>query len=68
MLRIEIASLQDDDFDVSLTGFDADALAELMAGDEPDGEGHAQCAPSLPTMEKRLLSTSQFSPESTLPT
>ena len=39
MLRIEIASLQDDDFDVSLTGFDADALAELMAGDEPDGEG-----------------------------
>ena len=41
MLRIEIASLQDDDFDVSLTGFDADALAELMAGDEPDGEGEA---------------------------
>ncbi len=39
MLRIEIASLQDDDFDVSLTGFDADALAELIAGDEPDGEG-----------------------------
>jgi ParB-like chromosome segregation protein Spo0J len=39
MLRIEIWSLQDDDFDVSLTGFDADALAELMAGDEPDGEG-----------------------------
>jgi DNA modification methylase len=39
MLRIEIASLQDEDFDLSLTGFDADALAELMAGDEPDGEG-----------------------------
>ena len=39
MLRIEIAALQDDDFDVSLTGFDADALAELMAGHEPDGEG-----------------------------
>jgi DNA modification methylase len=39
MLRIEIAALQDDDFDVSLTGFDADALAELMAGDEPDSEG-----------------------------
>lgn len=39
MLRIEIAALQDDDFDVSLTGFDADALAELMAGDDPDGEG-----------------------------
>ena len=39
MLRIEITALQDDDFDVSLTGFDADALAELMAGGEPDGEG-----------------------------
>jgi len=39
MLRIEIAALQDDDFDLSLTGFDADALAELMAGDEPDAEG-----------------------------
>ncbi|WP_175851863.1 site-specific DNA-methyltransferase [Burkholderia cepacia] len=41
MLRIEIAALQDDDFDMSLTGFDADALAELMAGDEPDTEGEA---------------------------
>ena len=41
MLRIEIAALQDDYFDVSLTGFDADALAELMAGDEPDDEGEA---------------------------
>ncbi|MGP1690876.1 MAG: site-specific DNA-methyltransferase [Giesbergeria sp.] len=41
MLRIEIAALQDDDFDVSLTGFDADALAELMAGDEPDGDGES---------------------------
>jgi DNA modification methylase len=39
MLRLEIAALQDDDFDLSLTGFDADALAELMAGDETDGEG-----------------------------
>ncbi|MEH6539907.1 site-specific DNA-methyltransferase [Halopseudomonas sp.] len=41
MLRIEIAALQDDDFDLSLTGLDADALAELMAGDEPDVEGEA---------------------------
>ena len=39
MLRIEIAALQDDDFDLSLTGFDADALAELMAGEESDAEG-----------------------------
>ena len=39
MLRIEIAALQDDDVDLSLTGFDADALAELMAGDESYGQG-----------------------------
>jgi DNA modification methylase len=39
MLRIELTALQDEDFDVALTGFDADALAELMAGDEPDGDG-----------------------------
>jgi DNA modification methylase len=39
LLRIEMADLQDADFDLSLTGFDADALAELMAGDEPEGEG-----------------------------
>jgi DNA modification methylase len=39
MLRIEIEALQDEDFDLALTGFDADALAELLAGDEPDAEG-----------------------------
>lgn len=39
MLRIELAALQDDDFDLSLTGFDADALADLMAGEEPENEG-----------------------------
>jgi DNA modification methylase len=50
MLRIEIAALQDDDFDLSLTGFDADALAELMAGDEPDaaGETDDDAVPELP--------------------
>ena len=37
MLRVELAALQGDDFDLSLTGFDADALAELMAGDGGDG-------------------------------
>lgn len=39
MLRIELVTLQDGDFDVSLTGFDADALAELLAGDELKGIG-----------------------------
>lgn len=39
MLRVELAALQDEEFDLALTGFDADALAELMAGDETDAEG-----------------------------
>ena len=39
MLRVELAALADDAFDVALTGFDADALAELMAGEEPDADG-----------------------------
>ncbi len=39
MLRIELESLQIEGFDVDLTGFDADALAELLAGDETDAEG-----------------------------
>ncbi|TYP78484.1 MULTISPECIES: site-specific DNA-methyltransferase [Nitrosomonas] len=39
MLRIELAALADDDFDLSLTGFDADALADLLAGEEPENEG-----------------------------
>ncbi len=39
MLRIELEALQSEGFDLDITGFDADALAELMAGDEPDAEG-----------------------------
>jgi DNA modification methylase len=39
LLRLELDALQADGFDVDLTGFDADALAELMAGDEPEVEG-----------------------------
>jgi len=39
MLRIELESLQLEGFDLDITGFDADALAELIAGDEPDNEG-----------------------------
>ncbi|MCC6593154.1 MAG: site-specific DNA-methyltransferase, partial [Xanthomonadales bacterium] len=39
MLRVELADLQDEGFDLDLTGFDADALAELMAGEEPINEG-----------------------------
>ncbi len=39
MLQVELAALQDEDFDLSLTGFDADALADLMAGEESTSEG-----------------------------
>jgi DNA modification methylase len=40
MLRLEMEALQLDDFDMSLTGFDADALAELMAGGGGDDSGN----------------------------
>jgi DNA modification methylase len=36
MLRLELDALRDDDFDLSLTGFDADALADLFEGEEHD--------------------------------
>jgi DNA modification methylase len=39
LLRIELEALQDEGFDLDLTGFDADALADLLAGDEPDNQG-----------------------------
>ena len=39
MLQVELTSLHDDDFDLSLTGFDADALADLLDGEETTSEG-----------------------------
>jgi DNA modification methylase len=39
VLRIELEELQDEGFDLDLTGFDADALADLLASDEPDNSG-----------------------------
>ena len=50
MLRVELAALADDAFDVELTGFDADALAELMAGEEPDADGQTDddAVPEVP--------------------
>ena len=41
LLRVELEALQDEGFDLDLTGFDADALAELLAGDEPVNEGQS---------------------------
>jgi DNA modification methylase len=39
MLALEMADLTDAGYDLALTGFDPDELAELMAGQEPDGYG-----------------------------
>ena len=39
MLRTELEALQDDGFDLDLTGFDPDALAELIAGEETEQAG-----------------------------
>ena len=39
MLQVELAALQEDNFDLALTGFDADALADLLAGEETITEG-----------------------------
>ncbi len=39
MLRTELEALQADGFDLDLTGFDPDALAELLTGEETDQAG-----------------------------
>ena len=50
LLRIELEALQDDGFDLDLTGFDADALAELLADEEPQIEGRTEddAVPEMP--------------------
>ncbi|XOB91984.1 site-specific DNA-methyltransferase [Pseudomonadota bacterium 24LQ007] len=50
LLRIELEALQDEGFDLDLTGFDADALAELLAGEEPQIEGRTEddAVPEIP--------------------
>ena len=49
MLRIELQSLQEDGFNLDITGFDADALAEIMAGEETtvDGQTDEDAVPEL---------------------
>jgi DNA modification methylase len=49
LLRIELEALHDEGFDLDITGFDADALAALMAGDEPlnDGQTDEDAVPEL---------------------
>jgi DNA modification methylase len=40
MLRIELQSLQEDGFNLDITGFDAGALADIMAGEETTLDGN----------------------------
>jgi len=39
MLRVELADLQTNEFDLALSGLDADPLLEIMAGEETSTEG-----------------------------
>jgi len=39
MLRLELDALRNDDFDLSLTGFDVDDIADLFEGEEGGDEG-----------------------------
>jgi len=39
LLRLELEELKLDDFDLALTGFDADQLLQIMAGEETSTEG-----------------------------
>ena len=55
MLRIELEALQLDGFNLDITGFDADALAELIAGDEPDFEGQTD-ADAVPDVSETPIS------------
>jgi DNA modification methylase len=50
LLRLELAELQEADFDLALTGFDADELLEIMAGEETTAEGNTDedAAPEVP--------------------
>ncbi|WP_243041041.1 site-specific DNA-methyltransferase [Dyella sedimenti] len=55
LLRIELEALQDDGFDLDLTGFDADALAELLADEEPQIEGRTE-DDAIPEMPEESVS------------
>jgi len=50
LLRLELEELQLDDFDLSLTGFEDDEIAELLAGEETTTEGNTDedAAPEVP--------------------
>jgi DNA modification methylase len=55
VLRLELFDLQDDDFDLSLTGFDPDELADLLAEDT-EGEAGDDDEDAVPEPEDVPLS------------
>ncbi len=52
MLRVELEALQDDHFDLSITGFDLDDLADLQ-GDE-DGDGKSDQDDAVPEVSETV--------------
>ena len=55
LLRLELESLQEDGFDLDLTGFDADALMEVLAGEESSVEGQSE-EDAVPELMENALS------------
>ena len=55
MLRIELQSLQEDGFNLDITGFDADALAEIMAGEETTVDGNTD-EDAIPEISETVIS------------
>jgi DNA modification methylase len=55
LLRVELEALQEDGFDLDLTGFDADALAEIMAGEETTVDGNTD-EDAVPELSETVIS------------
>ena len=55
MLRIELQSLQEDGFNLDITGFDADALGEIMAGEETTVDGNTD-EDAIPELSETTIS------------
>ena len=55
MLCIELQSLQEDGFNLDITGFDADAMAEIMAGEETTVDGNTD-EDAIPELSETAIS------------
>ncbi len=55
MLRVELEALQDDDFELSITGFDLDDLADLQGDEDGDGSGSDQ-DDAVPEVSETVIS------------